>query len=202
MFHFRTLLFSLLVFASPAALAAPVLLVQNSEYVGADRVDVSGALYDVRFVEGSCNALFAGCTSFTFTDFVSADAASQALFSLLTNALDPNFYVPPASVNGCEDASMCYIITPFASNAAQNWVFNQAYRLSEAYGHHGYGYAQVGISPSADTTSVSLHVYAVWTPSELVVDGEVPEPQGAALAAIALLALQISRRRKLRVAQV
>ncbi|MEC5396668.1 hypothetical protein [Uliginosibacterium sp. H1] len=196
MFHLRTLLFALLVFASPAVLAAPVLLVQSGEFVGADSVDVSGTLYDVRFVDGSCNALFAGCTSFTFTDFASADAASHALFALLTNAGDPSFYVPPPSVRGCEDPSMCHIVTPFGLNAAQDWVFNQAHRLYEAYGLPQYGFGQVGgVLPSIDTTSSSLLVYAVWAPSRLV-DGEVPEPQGVALAGIGIIALLMSRRRK------
>jgi len=50
---------------SPAQ-AVPTLIIDSGQLVGADNVDVSGSLYDVRFEEGFCNSLFGGVCQFQF----------------------------------------------------------------------------------------------------------------------------------------
>ena len=67
-------------------LAVPVsaveLVVVDGALMGANEVEVNGALYDVRFLDGTCIELFAGCdelSDLTFPSLGSVTAATLAL---------------------------------------------------------------------------------------------------------------------------
>jgi hypothetical protein len=50
----------------PLEANANVLASQRWMSTGATGIDVGGVLYDVLFMDGSCNSLFAGCNSASF----------------------------------------------------------------------------------------------------------------------------------------
>ena len=64
-----------------SAVAAPILQVSGGVLTGATGVNVGGTLYDVQFVDGSCNSLFNGCTQFALTNGLDATTASLALLA-------------------------------------------------------------------------------------------------------------------------
>ena len=72
---------ALLFTLSGPAKAVPLLVLENDRLLGADNVDVNGTLFDVRFRDGTCGAVFTGCDNasedFAFTDAASAEAAAQ-----------------------------------------------------------------------------------------------------------------------------
>ena len=65
------------------AWAAPILQLNGGGYlIGATGVEVSGTLYDVEFIDGSCIGLFSGCdeaSDFAFTTQAAALVAAQVL---------------------------------------------------------------------------------------------------------------------------
>lgn len=53
---------------SAQASAAPILLVNGDRVLtGVHNLDVAGTLYDVAFANGTCNALFSGCSVFALS---------------------------------------------------------------------------------------------------------------------------------------
>ena len=87
------------------ARATPILIESSGNLMGATGVDVNGSLFDVSFVNGSCNSLYGGCnevTDFVFTSQTMADAAGAALLSqVLNGAADTTIEL----VNGIEGTS-------------------------------------------------------------------------------------------------
>src|SRR5258705_14007916 len=94
--------------------AVPTLItdVGTGKLLGADRVDVGGTLYDVRFVDGTCFTLYSECDAvadFPFTGGA-VNLASQAL---LDQVLIGAFDADPALTSGCTDPFQCLILTPY-----------------------------------------------------------------------------------------
>lgn len=176
--------------------AAPVLQVDSSgKLTGATGVEVSGLLYDVAFVEGSCNSLFFQCgggslPAYAFTTSASALAASQALLDLVLVDVSPTqlFDTAPGTTLGCFGVNPCWIFTPyepfFTDGIRGSPVVNAA--GSGDYINHGYI-----VGTSFDTTALPGFVYALWSKS-----ASVPEPSSLALLGAAGIALGWSQRRR------
>lgn len=171
------------------AQAAPILLVDASgELTGANGVDVGGTLYDVRFVDGSCIALFSGCDSvadFPFATKAGADEASQALLDqVLLGVFDDD----PARTAGCEQPAGCQILTPYELFAGGAGLI-----LSGAINSPVADFvSDVGTTPANDTIGADGSVYAVWT---LPPTG-TPLPGTLSCLGIGLLGLVLANRRR------
>lgn len=160
--------------------AATLLFDGSYQLTGATDIDVDGTFYDVAFVDGSCNALFNGCTDFSFTTSTEALAASQSLLDQVFIGIYDEY---PAATFGIENESFGNIVTLYGSP----------------------GLVAVGVNTDGPIDSVSLHVlhnadfdstfnpygvYAVWSATE------VPVPAAAWLFGSALLGLAGIKRKK------
>jgi hypothetical protein len=96
--------------------AAPTLIVEAGVLKGADSVMVNGTAYDVRFVDGSCAGLYAGCNNvqdFVFTSRASAGAAATALLqTVLIDSIEGQFDSNPQQTAGCTRLR-CAVLTPY-----------------------------------------------------------------------------------------
>jgi hypothetical protein len=89
--------------------------------LGADNVEVNGSFYNVRFLDGTCVALFYGCndaTDFVFNTEQTATAAAVALLSqVFVDGDEGTFDTDPGLTWGCSRFSTtCLAYTPFLSN--------------------------------------------------------------------------------------
>lgn len=178
-----------------AAIATPILQVTNGTLTGALNVDVGGALYDVQFMDGSCDTLFGGCTAqnFTFTTAAAALTASQSLLDMVF--IDVGIYTfdhDPQYTRGCTNVAECRTFTPYSltglglAEVASAVNYNPITTNSD-------GVMTTSIPPSADLTSEANRTYAVWTPTVVTA---VPEPTTSALMAAGLFAATAFRRRR------
>jgi hypothetical protein len=111
-------------------------IVENGLLIGANRVDVKGVLYDVRFVQGTCPG--AAC-QITFSNEADALDASTALLEQVTIDSDVGLFgTNPSLVRGP-------VFTPYQISS----------RYVSGYGGNGPGYYW------HDTTYVS----GLWTPN-------------------------------------
>lgn len=176
------LCFAAMIFATSAATAA-TLNVSGGQLLGASGVDVGGELYDVQFVDGTCIALYTGCSVFTFPTQASAEAASQALLDqVFLDVPAGSFDSNPALTNGCSASTRCSVLTPYAitsSSQASNISFG-ADVVQGAF-----------ISPLQDQTDVSRRTWAVWSSST-----PIPEPGTALLLGLGLVGLGSRRSRE------
>ena len=181
-----------------AGLAAPAraadLQVAGGILLGANGVSVNGALYDVKFLDGTCVGLFAGCDSaadFTFGAPADFAAASRALLDqVLIDGVQGSFDSNPALTNGCtgNQEGFCLVFTPadtlVNSSVAQNSTAEPFDLVKVAF-----------TLPAEDVSIYATVVYAVWTPHAPA----VPEPPVAFLllggaAALGLRRVALSRR--------
>jgi hypothetical protein len=85
--------------------------------LGADNVEVNGSFYNVRFLDGTCTALFNGCDDaddFVFNTSASAGAAANALMAqVFGSSSSANFYREPELTNGCTATTGCYLHIPW-----------------------------------------------------------------------------------------
>lgn len=109
--------FGAALFASTAPANAATLVFESGELQGADYVDVGGALYNVRFENGACDALFDGCNEFSdfaFNSQADAQAAAQELLDqVFVNSPLGAFDDQPELVFGCEIGRVCRALIPF-----------------------------------------------------------------------------------------
>jgi hypothetical protein len=163
------------------------LVVTDGTLMGATDVDVGGSLYDVSFLDGSCNSLFDGCRIFTFNTQATAELASTAL---LDQVLIGVFDVNPHFVNGINDDFVSYIFTPYSTWSSGTYV-NVGGALNDAFGvidEAGWGRI---LGRTYDTSGLVLgsdEVYAVWSPSP------VPLPAAAWLFISAIAGLAGAKR--------
>lgn len=100
------------------AQAAPTLLVDGSgRLIGADAVDVGGTLWNVRFVDDTCVALFSGCdavTEFAFTFDGALEASAALLAQVFVDTAEGQFDSNPALTAGCapNPLTLCRVFTP------------------------------------------------------------------------------------------
>ena len=159
---------------------------------GASEVAVGGALYDVRFLDGTCISLFTGCddsTDFAFASAADALIAAQALLDqVLTDTPLGQFDSVVALTSGCtnSDLGACGLITPYA--AANGFV--DVVDVENFFVEDADRVAQFPSEPSFDTTSNPAFTYAVWSLASL------PEPGSFGLLVCGILGLGLTRRRK------
>ena len=178
------------------AQAAPILQVDGSgKLLGADGVDVGGTLYDVRFVDDSCAALYSDCDSvadFPFATPAGADLASEALLAqvLLDGALG-SFDTVQHLTNGCEPfiiQPQCRVFTPkefigtiLIVSAAANWNIEGGDQVA------GFGTGE-GTSTSGSDTAT----YALWS----LHSSAAPLPGTLSCLGLGLFALVLANRRR------
>jgi hypothetical protein len=142
---------------------ATTIIVSNGELIGAEDVLVKGILYDVAFVEGSCESLFGGCNDAYFMFHTLADAitASYALLDqVFLNGPSGAFDDTPELTYGCETPGYCQALTPY------QFVSPFTVLLGDATNYTGNSndYAQsneAGIR--YNTTLGPTQVYAKWS---------------------------------------
>lgn len=166
--------------------ATPILVWNNihqEQLLGARNVEVMGVLFDVSFIDGSCDSIWSGCdrTKFRFPLSPLAAAASQALLDqvlldvLPLITLDSN----PWKVRGLDSTDYGAIFTPYAFE-------DSTVRVVGAYNKAGSGIDVLDGFSFAHDTRLDEHpgsVYARWT-----VSSTVPEPSVVTLFAISLIA--------------
>ena len=175
---------ALLTLSPPTAFALPTLQVENGILMGATGVDVGGTLYDVRFGDGTCVALFSGCNDLTDVPFqgpLGAIAAANTLLNQVFNAgpYDEN----PALTNGCSgllDNAGCSVMTPAVSDVS-SVVSPTAVNMGADNSDFVTGYGQ---ALGTDSTNLHWATWAQWTPAQTV-----PEPSTALLLTSGLLGL-------------
>jgi len=183
-----------------AAQAAPTLLIDaNGELIGADDVNVGGVLYDVRFIDGTCAAVFNGCASgnFDFATYAAADVASQALLDqVLLDGPGGNFDSFPDLTLGCPGSPFttpfCQVITPVGQLQPELTGAYASDALNRVPGQTDL------VSHSCCYNDLSAHAFAVWADWTLAEPAQVSEPGTLALAGVALLGMVGLRRRKSR----
>jgi len=172
--------------------------IQDGILMGASDVDVLGKLYDVQFIDGSCNNLFNGCdpAAFTFQRSFVADAASQALLDqVFRDSGSGNFDTNPMLIHGCETSSndLCIVATPFDTFTVDFSLMSLAYNY--VIESQDQILSDFPISNSSSMEGLTYGVYAVWSPAP---DASVPEPATLACLGIGLIAMSVApRRRKL-----
>ncbi|MCA8967340.1 MAG: hypothetical protein KDC48_20835, partial [Planctomycetes bacterium] len=183
----RRLLAGVLACAPLMAGAAPVLDVSAGQLLGASGVDVGGTLYDVRFVDGSCAALFNGCdevSDFTFTTMTSAHAAAQALLDevFLDGSLG-DFDTVPSLINGCTASDHCSPLTPYELSSSGTGFSGASARnaVSESGDVVADPLFSAALDLSDPVNGASARVtFALWTLSATTPPTGVPEPPTAA----------------------
>jgi len=176
--------------AGPAR-AAPDLVVSGGVLIGANGVSVNGALYDVRFLDGTCLSLFSGCDSlsdFTFTEASAVNAASRALLDqVFVDGPLGDFDSRPSLTRGCADNTgqgFCAVFTPADTLVNNSLAQNSSLEAGDL--------VRVAFTlPGEDLTIYDATVYAVWTPQA----APIPEPAAAGLLAAGLALLRLRLRR-------
>ena len=159
--------------------------------MGATEVSVGGNLYDVQFVDGTCAEVYGVCdvAHFTFKTQSDAEAASTALLSaVFLDGFLGNFDSSPDLTFGCASISECRVITSYGAINATTHLGALAINRRGPTPPDIVG--STNVSSAADTTASPFLVYAVWTPSLLVVS----EPWSITLLGFGLLALAMFTR--------
>lgn len=195
-------------FASFHVAAAPQLITGDTGLLGADGINVSGTLYNVRFVEGTCESVFAGCTNFAF-DGAGTQTALQALISQVFTNTAYDLY--PTATNGCGVFDLlgmtnCGIISPY-SRSDDSLVLAKQFLNTQGEGgnfvldktiYSGFDTFNDGSGP-VNGSGKQYFVYAKWERAQTQQPGPqpkpLPEPSSYALFAAAFMGLMAARRR-------
>jgi hypothetical protein len=157
--------------------------------LGADNVEVNGLYFNVRFLDGSCIALFNGCDDpedFLFGSNADALAASNSLLSQVF-IRGTSFDIFPQLTNGCGSQIGCDVITPFAlfgTDRVSVWTV-----LNQNDDNVDFVRFFEGASRAGDTGARIL--YAVWSKPV-----EASAPGTAMVLLMGIAGLIVSQRRK------
>lgn len=197
MHFFRPLIASLIMgFAAfgmtvSSAQALPTLLVDGGgQLTGADNVDL-GSLgsFDVRFLEGTCAAVFTGCDNaaadFDFQTDTDAAAAAQALMDQVFVGI---FDTDPTLTLGCGSLPDCIALVPYGFDSGfieTGQAHNNVIEIVDI--------SFLGLSFQTNDTSRDVkQVFARFTRAATT----VPEPGTLALFGLGLLGLGLVQRRR------
>ena len=181
-----------LVLACAGSVNAASLVVSDGQLMGATDVNVGGTLWDVEFLDGSCNSLYAGCSSFSFTTEDDAFGAAEYLKS--------EVFMPwqdVSSTNGLGSPNGPYYILTYWTFDITDYRCNPVGCIKAAVNvlwdsppdywgtTQGYGLAS-GSSADSDQS-----VHAVWSPTAV---SAVPLPAAAWLFISAIAGLAGAKR--------
>lgn len=200
--------------AAPACAAVVLSISAGGQLTGASGVDVGGTMYDVRFVDGTCNAVFSDCqagapNAFAFHTQGSAHEASQALLDqVFLDGPQGNFDSDLSLTSGCASDRICDAITPYGTFMFRSttYVWDNGARNTPTTGD-GVINAEINVENFFDLAgSLGVgpnFVWAVWTPAAVPTDppatgGQLPLPGTLALVSLALAALRFAQRRTTR----
>lgn len=191
----------------PSSYASVILEVTNGYLMGAKSVNVDGTLYDVSFLDGSCDSLFDNCNpaNFTFTNEATARDAAQALLDqvFVNTPGVGNFDDYPALTNGCivypnpvASHSLCAARIPYSlqtralavAQANNRWVYNNDFTNTTLFDR------------SQSTAGFTLGTYALFAPVGAPPPPPppgVPAPSTLALLGLGIAGIRYQRRRRL-----
>lgn len=159
---------------------------QTGKLAGANKIWIDGNYFDVRFVDGTCAAVFNGCDS--PTDFaVMANQAENASQALLDQVLQGELDRVPTRTRGCEFSISCWIVTPEAvSLVSDNILWFEARNGDEIRVFDSVQSVGNAARSALDFSRETAYVWAVWSPSSV---SNVPEPGSMALVLMGILTL-------------
>jgi len=193
---------ALVALTTTSGLAATVQLnVAGGQLLGARNVDVNGALYDVEFVDGTCVALFNGCTGASDFDFSTRTLAVAAATSLMNTV----FLDGPLGDFDSDYTLTAGIETNFFNRGWINipYEFRPGLMRAGTIAFFNYGVlggddavstnSNTSIKVADDTSNIDYFVFARFTPSQLT---PVPLPAGGFLLLAGLAGLGALRARR------
>lgn len=159
------------VLSSTAASGARLVHDSQGKIVGVQGIKIDKE-YNVRFVEGTCAALFSGCDE--MTDFPVDVGGSVGRASVLKNTL---YFLGgvsnPSQFLGCESSITCSIYLPGAYGGNPNYFFGGVLTMvgNPLPGFTGWSFGVGRFDKDIDTGTVAEATFAIFTEVTAV-----PEP--------------------------
>lgn len=199
--HLGSLAFLLAAICSAQAVAAPVPIFEDGQLRGASNIEVGEALYNVEFIDGSCESIFGGCdelSDFSVDSSFDPMAASQALLTqLFVNSVVPGIDEHPYLTYGCSAVTSCAVLTPLGFQT-HNGVTSVLLAVAGNVGTANGGYDEVDVTLQGIDRDFSIPnygrdevVFGKWSPVS-----QVPIPAAAWLFGSALAGLIGIRKRR------
>lgn len=179
-----------------SAQAGPVLNVVDGELLGARNVKIGDKYYDVRFVDGTCAAVFGACDTVNFF-FKTSDDALLAAQALMNQVFLGVFDDSPELTAGCADLDTCGVDTPYVlgvegvGDVVRLATANNASDVYSGSDGSAMGYVAIDL----DLSIVDSLVWAQWSDA-ISPPRDLPEPGSLGITGLALAALAMWRRRR------
>lgn len=191
----------LTLFVSVSHAAIIKLKVDNGMLLGADNVKVNGLLYNVKFQDGTCIALFSGCddpSDFMFNTLDgSIDSSNALLDQVLIDSIYGDFDSTAGLTMGCSLLfPRCIILNPFMIDYNDNDIihsgcaFNNSSSLAGG-DSDGAGCNALITRSIANSFNTPFITFAVWSEVALI-----PAPGTAFMFLMGIAGLLVSHRRK------
>lgn len=184
-------MFRFALIALAAFLPATTALGATLTSAGIDDLNVGGTLYDVQFLDQSCNTHY-DCTSGTGFDFDEdgAEAAIRAIGDLFLLPENTSFNEDPSLTDGCLLSTYCAFFVPFSytadTNTFRSWTLTNRFPAFNLIGQSSYSTQFNG----------DQEVFAKFSLSNPdTPPGVIPLPAGGLLLLSGLGALSFARRR-------
>lgn len=181
---------------TPLSSNAALIVGTNDALLGATGVVVGSYIYDVNFIDGSCESVYSGCneiSDFTFQNLASANQASQALLDqVFLGIYDTN----PSLTNGCTASDTCFVVTAygFENTSTKSASARNASSIEDMVAHSSMNTWWDHSNPS--NGSSARVTFAKWSLVGLVdIPSQIPEPSVWILMLLGLASLGMSRRR-------